>query len=62
MEELKQEDANAYMKVGKTIKIKLVIAEICKTDASKAIRKMLSPVLTKIDHQQVCWRTFIINA
>lgn len=46
------ESKNPYMKVGKTVKIKLVIAEICKSDAQKAIRKMLSPVLTKIDSQQ----------
>lgn len=36
----------------KQIKIKLIIAEIAKGDLQKTIRKMLSPVLTKFDHQQ----------
>jgi len=49
---IENESEKAFMKVGKEVKIKLVIAEICKSDAQKAIRKMLSPVLTKIDSQQ----------
>jgi hypothetical protein len=52
LDELKEESGRSYMNVGQTIKIKLVIAEICKSDAQKALRKMLSPVLTKIDAQQ----------
>jgi hypothetical protein len=52
LDEIKEENDKGFMKVGKTIKIKLVVAEICKSDAQKALRKMLSPVLTKIDAQQ----------
>lgn len=50
-EELAGERKDQY-KIRQTIKVKLVIAEICKSDTQKAIRKMLSPVLTKLDHQQ----------
>jgi len=51
-DEIKQAAQQPNMKIGKTIKIKLVIAEICKSDTQKALRKMLSPVLTKFDVQQ----------
>jgi hypothetical protein len=50
--DIKKESEQSYMKVGKKIKIKLVVAEICKSDAQKAVRKMLSPILTKLDLQQ----------
>jgi hypothetical protein len=50
-EELAGERKDQY-KIRQTIKVKLVIAEICKSDTQKAIRKMLSPVLTRLDHQQ----------
>lgn len=52
LDELKKANGEPFMKIGKTVKVKLVIAEICKSDAQKAIRKLLSPVLTKFDHQQ----------
>jgi hypothetical protein len=51
-EEIKTMAQQPNMKIGKTIKIKLIIAEICKSDTQKALRKMLSPVLTKFDVQQ----------
>jgi hypothetical protein len=40
------------MKNKKKIRIKLVIAEICKNSTQKAFRKLLSPVLTTFDTQQ----------
>ncbi len=52
IDEIQNENAKPQMKIGKKIKIKLVIAEICKSDTQKAIRKLLSPILTKIDYQQ----------
>lgn len=52
IENIKVENELSCMKVGKKIKVKLVIAEICKSSAQKAIRKMLSPILTKLDLQQ----------
>eukprot|EP01080_Neovahlkampfia_damariscottae_P006600 gene6600-10763_t len=52
-DEIEQDAKKPEMKIsGDVVKIKLVIAEICKSDAQKAIRKMLSPILTKIDNQQ----------
>jgi len=50
--DVEKESKLAHMKVQQSVKIKLVIAEIAKSDTQKAIRKMLSPVLTKFDHQQ----------
>lgn len=52
LEEIEKENSQPFMKLSQTVKVKLVVAEICKSDAQKAIRKMLSPILTKIDHQQ----------
>jgi len=55
VEDIKSEMAGErkeQYKIKNNIKIKLVIAEICKSDTQKAIRKMLSPVLTKLDSQQ----------
>jgi len=52
VEDVEKESQQAHMKIAQSVKIKLVIAEICKGDTQKAIRKMLSPVLTKFDHQQ----------
>jgi len=52
VEDVQKESEQAHMKIAQSVKIKLVIAEIAKTDTQKAIRKMLSPVLTKFDHQQ----------
>ena len=52
LEEIRKDAAKPFMQVGKKIKIKLIIAEICKSDTQKALRKMLSPILTKLDYQQ----------
>lgn len=52
VEDVEKESQQAHMKIAQSVKIKLVVAEICKSDTQKAIRKMLSPVLTKLDHQQ----------
>jgi len=52
VEDVEKESQQAHMKIAQTVKVKLVIAEICKSDTQKAIRKMLSPVLTKLDQQQ----------
>lgn len=52
VEEIKKQSQESHMKLGKKIKVKLIIAEICKNDAQKALRKMLSPVMTKLDLQQ----------
>jgi hypothetical protein len=52
LDEIVKENEQPFMKLNQTVKVKLVVAEICKSDAQKAIRKMLSPILTKIDHQQ----------
>ncbi|KAL0476247.1 hypothetical protein AKO1_004217 [Acrasis kona] len=52
IEDIERAAKQPNMKVGKSIKIKLVIAEICKSDTQKALRKLLSPVLTKFDAQQ----------
>ena len=52
LDEIRKDAALPYMQVGKKIKIKLIIAEICKSDTQKALRKMLSPILTKLDYQQ----------
>jgi len=54
LDEIRQENDQPCMKLSskQTVKVKLVVAEICKSDAQKALRKMLSPILTKIDHQQ----------
>lgn len=50
--DVQKESQAPHMQIGKKIKVKLVIAEICKSDAQKAFRKMLSPILTKLDLQQ----------
>jgi hypothetical protein len=53
LEAIEQENAQPFMKLNRqNVKVKLIVAEICKSDAQKALRKMLSPILTKIDHQQ----------
>ncbi|KAL9649370.1 hypothetical protein ABK040_016197 [Willaertia magna] len=52
IDDIKKEAKQPFMQVGNKIKIKLIIAEICKSDTQRALRKMLSPVLTKLDFQQ----------
>lgn len=52
LEDIRKDAAKPFMQIGKRIKIKLIIAEICKSDTQKALRKMLSPILTKLDYQQ----------
>ena len=52
LEDIRKDAAQPFMQIGKKIKIKLIIAEICKSDTQKALRKMLSPILTKLDYQQ----------
>lgn len=56
LQDLEQEQDQPHFKAlqknKNRVKIKLVIAEICKSSAQKTLRKMLSPVLTKFDHQQ----------
>jgi hypothetical protein len=49
---IKEESEKKELFVGKTVKVKLVIAEICKSNTQKAIRKMLSPILTTFDNNQ----------
>jgi len=39
-------------KVGNKVKIKLVIAEIAKNDKQKKLRKLLSPIITRLDTSQ----------
>lgn len=54
LDEIRQEAQQPWMSMSnkQNVKVKLVVAEICKSDAQKALRKMLSPILTKMDHQQ----------
>jgi hypothetical protein len=52
LEDIEKENKNTFMQVKKKIRIKLVIAEICKNNTQKAIRKLLSPILTTFDTQQ----------
>jgi len=52
LSELKKESGRPEQEIGKTVKVKLVIAEICKSNTQKAIRKMLSPILTTLDTNQ----------
>ena len=53
MDEISQEQNQPYYNIqNKSIKVKLVIAEIAKGELQKTIRKMLSPILTKFDQQQ----------
>lgn len=52
-QEQEQPHFRALQKSKNRVKVKLVIAEICKSSAQKTLRKMLSPVLTKFDHQQM---------
>lgn len=38
-----------FYQVGKNIRVKLVIAEICKSNSAKKLRQFLAPALTKFD-------------
>jgi hypothetical protein len=51
-DDVKLQNEKPNFKLGKTVKIKLVIGEICKSTTQKSLRKLLSPILTKFDHQQ----------
>jgi hypothetical protein len=50
--EIQNESKKPTHEIGKTVKVKLVIAEICKTNAQKNLRKMLSPIMTTFDTNQ----------
>jgi hypothetical protein len=53
IDDIEQENKNnKFLKIKKKIRIKLVIAEICKNSTQKAFRKLLSPILTTFDTQQ----------
>eukprot|EP00761_Pharyngomonas_kirbyi_P006788 gb/GECH01006796.1/.p1 GENE.gb/GECH01006796.1/~~gb/GECH01006796.1/.p1 ORF type:complete len:423 (+),score=90.25 gb/GECH01006796.1/:1-1269(+) len=49
IDELMKENEKPQYTLGKHVKVKLVIGEICKSDAQKTVRRMLSPVLTRFD-------------
>lgn len=50
--EIEQEQNKPFMKIGEKIKVKLIIAEICRTEMKKAFRKFVSPILMDLRQQQ----------